>query len=105
MEARSNKESHEKGTVVRQGKGNKDRFAPIGERALAWIDKYLLESRPHLLSDPTQPLLFVTGTGRPMHPNDLSSRVRRCMKAAGVGGDRTQTPRFFRFEELRNRLS
>ena len=70
--------------LVRQGKGNKDRFAPIGERALAWIDKYLLESRPHLLDDPAQPLLFITGTGRPLHPNDLSARVRRCMKKAGV---------------------
>ena len=27
--------------VVRQGKGRKDRFVPVGERALAWIAKYL----------------------------------------------------------------
>ena len=32
--------------LVRQGKGNKDRFVPLGERALAWIDKYLAEARP-----------------------------------------------------------
>ena len=32
--------------LVRQGKGNKDRFVPIGDRALAWLDKYLAEVRP-----------------------------------------------------------
>ena len=29
-----------------KAKGSKDRVIPIGERALAWIDKYLPESRP-----------------------------------------------------------
>ena len=57
---------------------------PIGERALAWIDKYLAEARPRLLRDPTQPLVFITSRGRKVHPNDLSSRVRRYMNEAGV---------------------
>ncbi len=70
--------------LVRLGKGNKDRFAPIGPRALAWIDKYLAEARPNLLRDPAQPLLFITGKGRKLHPNDLSARVRRYMTKAGV---------------------
>ena len=34
---------------VEQGKGHKDRFAPIGARALHWIEKYLTETRPRLL--------------------------------------------------------
>ncbi len=34
--------------LVRQGKGKKDRYVPLGERALAWIDKYLAEARPLL---------------------------------------------------------
>ena len=33
----------ERGTViVRQGKGRKDRMIPIGDRALAWIDRYIM---------------------------------------------------------------
>lgn len=31
---------------VRQGKGHKDRLAPIGPRAIAWIQAYLREARP-----------------------------------------------------------
>ena len=38
----------ERGTLtIRQGKGKKDRMIPIGERALAWIDKYLRRGPPH----------------------------------------------------------
>ena len=32
--------------MIRQGKGKKDRMIPIGERALAWIDKYIARSAP-----------------------------------------------------------
>ena len=39
----------ERGTlVIRQGKGKKDRFVPIGERAIAWMQKYIREARPQL---------------------------------------------------------
>jgi integrase/recombinase XerD len=38
----------ERGIVtIRQGKGKKDRVIPIGDRAVAWIQKYLREARPH----------------------------------------------------------
>ena len=36
--------------MIRQGKGKKDRYIPIGERALVWIDKYIREARPELLA-------------------------------------------------------
>ena len=35
--------------MVREGKGKRDRVVPIGERAAAWVDKYLQEARPQLL--------------------------------------------------------
>jgi integrase/recombinase XerD len=70
--------------LVRQGKGCKDRFVPIGQRALAWIDTYLREARPRLTDDPQQRLLFVTRTGRRMHPNQLSGLVRRLLREAGI---------------------
>src|SRR6185295_6177884 len=40
----------DRGTLfVRQGKGRKDRMLPVGERALAWIEKYLRQARPGLV--------------------------------------------------------
>ena len=40
----------ERGAVmIRMGKGKKDRFIPMSERALRWIDKYVVEARPALL--------------------------------------------------------
>ncbi len=38
--------------TIRQGKGRKDRVVPVGERALAWLDKYLHQVRPELAIDP-----------------------------------------------------
>lgn len=70
--------------LVRLGKGNKDRFVPVGERALAWIDKYLAEGRPALCDSPHQTHLFVTRNGRPLHPNQVSAQVRRAMDQAGI---------------------
>jgi len=70
--------------LVRLGKGRKDRYVPVGQRALFWLDKYLAEARPQLHDDPQQPLLFVSTTGRPLHPNNLSSQVRRLMNSAGI---------------------
>jgi integrase/recombinase XerD len=72
--------------LVRQGKGKKDRYVPLGERALAWIDKYLAEARPLLLGaeETASPLLFVTQRGHQVHPNQLSSQVRQFMNQAGI---------------------
>ncbi len=70
--------------LIRNGKGKKDRYTPIGERALAWIDRYLTEGRPKLTQDPAQRLLFVTNQGGPMDPSNVSAIVHRYMLKAGV---------------------
>jgi len=70
--------------LVRCGKGMKDRFVPIGGRALAWIDKYLAEVRPQLVQGESTPVLFLTSTPRRMHPNHPSALVRRYFEAAGL---------------------
>jgi integrase/recombinase XerD len=52
----------ERGTVfVRQGKGKKDRVVPVGDRALAWVERYEHEARPRLLvGDQSGDVLFLT---------------------------------------------
>ncbi len=54
--------------LVRQGKGRKDRVVPIGERALAWVGRYLAEVRPGLVVAPDDGTLFLTTDGTPLSP-------------------------------------
>jgi integrase/recombinase XerD len=69
--------------MVREGKGKRDRVVPIGERAAAWVDKYLHEARPQLLVGDTE-ALFLTDYGEPMTPEYVAECVRRYMHFAGV---------------------
>lgn len=74
-----------RGTLhVRLGKGKKDRFVPIGERALAWVTKYEREARPHLLTHPNEKHLFLNQYGQALSPDGLSWRVRDYFKQAGI---------------------
>ena len=76
----------DRGTVmIRQGKGKKDRVVPIGERALAWIQKYRNDLRPSLIVGSDDGTLFLTAYGEAIMPNTLSLMVRRCVDAAGLG--------------------
>jgi integrase/recombinase XerD len=75
-----------RGTLrVRQGKGRKDRIVPIGERALAWVQRYLDESRPQLVVDAHEPALFLNRRGRRYSPTHMGLLARRYIEAAGVG--------------------
>jgi integrase/recombinase XerD len=70
--------------VVREGKGRKDRVVPIGERAIAWLEKYLDEARPEFVVEPDGGTVFLTRRGRPFHPNNLSRLTRDYLVAAGI---------------------
>ncbi len=70
--------------AVREGKGQKDRVVPIGERAIAWLRKYLDEARPEFVVEPDEGTVFLTRTGRRFHPNHLSRLARDYVVAAGV---------------------
>lgn len=54
-------------------KGEKDRMVPIGERALAWIERYVNEVRPLLESGDTEGhTLFLTELGKPFRDDQMS---------------------------------
>jgi integrase/recombinase XerD len=71
--------------TIRQGKGKKDRMIPIGERALAWVEKYLREARPLLAVEPDDATLFLTQYGEPFHPDALSNLARDLIAQANLG--------------------
>lgn len=68
--------------MIVEGKGKKDRTVPIGERALDWIERYMMDVRPSLISDPAEQTLFLSEPGAPMSPDALSHRVTEYVNAA-----------------------
>ena len=76
----------ERGTLtIRQGKGKKDRVIPIGDRAAAWIDKYIREARSQLVVEPDDHTVFLSNAGEPFCLDHLSDLVRTHVDAAGIG--------------------
>jgi integrase/recombinase XerD len=69
---------------IHSGKGQKDRYVPIGLRALGWLVKYIELSRPLLAEDDSQRMLFLTAKGQPLEPDSLTEYGRRYIKAAGI---------------------
>lgn len=70
---------------VRQGKGKKDRYVPIGRRALAWVERYIKEGRPRLGSFQDEHALFVGLHGRRIIPGRLASHVGLLIREAHLG--------------------
>ncbi len=76
----------ERGTIlIRLGKGRKDRMIPIGERALAWIDRYVSDVRPALVVSSAEKALFLTSAGEAFIPESLTNLVSRHVEASGIG--------------------
>jgi integrase/recombinase XerD len=77
--------SFSRGTLfVREGKGRKDRIVPVGERALAWIQKYLDEARPAFVVDAKERALFLNRHGAGFSEEGLTSMIRAYFKKAGI---------------------
>lgn len=75
----------QRGTVlVRQGKGKKDRVVPIGQRALAWLEKYLEEVRPFFARDADEGEIFLTRFGTPMREASMTALGSRCKARSGL---------------------
>jgi integrase/recombinase XerD len=70
--------------MVRQGKGAKDRLVPIGDRACAWVDKYLREVRPELATGADDYRLFLDDDGQGFTPERVGDLVKRQLTAAGI---------------------
>jgi integrase/recombinase XerD len=71
--------------TIHEGKGKKDRVVPIGERAIAWLNKYQNEVRPQFVVEPDDGAIFLTTQGEPFSPNHLSALARSYVEAAQIG--------------------
>jgi integrase/recombinase XerD len=66
------------------GKGNKERLVPLGEEAVAWIERYLREGRPELLKGRASDALFVTARGEAMTRQMFWTLIKRHARAADI---------------------
>ena len=69
---------------VRLGKGKKDRVVPVGQQAIAWLERYLKEVRSRLCLDTRTQALFLTGYGEDFNPDVVSRMVSAWLKTAGL---------------------
>jgi len=73
-----------KAIFIEKGKGQKDRYVPIGVRALLWIARYVENARDKLVMNGKEATLFLTKDGNPLNPDSLTEYTRRYVKAAGI---------------------
>ena len=75
----------DRGTVfVRQGKGAKDRYVPMGERALFWVRLYVGVVRPGFVNSEFPDRLFLSSAGTPLCPDWLCRKVRQYLARPGI---------------------
>jgi integrase/recombinase XerD len=72
------------GVVRVLGKGAKERLTPLGEEALAWIQRFQKLSRPGILGARKSDTLFVTGRGSAMTRQAFWGLVKRYAAKAGI---------------------
>ena len=70
--------------LVRQGKGQKDRYVPLGSRAILWLKRYLEEVRASIVIEPDEGHVFLHEFGESFSKNRLSDMIKKHLRAAGV---------------------
>ncbi|MGB4073337.1 site-specific tyrosine recombinase XerD [Pseudomonas sp.] len=66
------------------GKGSKERLVPLGEEAIAWIERYSKEARPFLLDGRPSTVLFPSLRGEQMTRQAFWYRIKHQAKVAGI---------------------
>jgi integrase/recombinase XerD len=70
---------------VREGKGKRDRYVPIGARAATWVRRYVREARPALSGALAADAVFLSRNGGPLSRDHLTWIARRYITSAKLG--------------------
>jgi integrase/recombinase XerD len=73
------------GVVRVIGKGSKERLVPLGEEAIAWLGRYMLEARSALLKkNAGEDVVFPSNQGRPMTRQTFWYRIKQHARKADI---------------------
>lgn len=72
------------GVVRVMGKGSKERLVPLGEQALDWLERYLLQGRPLLLGAQACDVVFPSRRGQQMTRQAFWYRIKQHAQTAGI---------------------
>lgn len=73
------------GVVRVFGKGSKERLVPLGEEAIVWLERYLVEARSLLLGGRPSDVLFPSLRGEQMTRQTFWHRIKHHARVAGIG--------------------
>ncbi len=78
-------DSKERRVLVRQGKGKRDRVAPIGRTALSRLEEYLRDARPYFLQRAAvdRGALFLGQYGKRLGINSINERLKKYFQGSG----------------------
>lgn len=72
------------GFIKCMGKGSKERIVPLGKIAENFLQKYLDEARPKLLSKKESIFIFLAQGGRPISRQSVWKMIKRIVRKAGI---------------------
>lgn len=70
--------------LIINGKGRKDRFVPLGQRAAKWVKRYLAEARNQFQPAPNEPAIFLGNNGRAITHGSLGAMVHAYVKKSAI---------------------
>ena len=72
------------GVVRVVGKGGRERLVPIGDEALGWLGRYVVDGRPALVKGRETELLFPSRRGRAMARQTFWHAIKKYVALAGI---------------------
>jgi integrase/recombinase XerD len=72
------------GVVRVIGKGSKERLVPLGDEAVAWLQRYLAKARTAIAGDSRDPHIFLTSRRTPLTRQAFWALVKRHALTAGI---------------------
>ena len=82
------------GVIRVMGKGGKERLVPLGEEAISWLQRYLVQIRPLLLGENISDVLFPSRRGQQMTRQTFWHRIKHYALVAGI--DKPLSPHVMR---------